>query len=68
MIGGLPSCMWCIALFIGYELGKTEPGAGSQRCGKLIGGIVGAFRAMGGTGLSGGVASTRGRKPIFARC
>ena len=58
----------CIALFIEYELGKTEPEAGSQRCGKLIGGVVGASRAMGGIGSSGGVASTRGKKTIFARC
>ena len=58
----------CIAMFIEYELGKTEPGAGSQRCGKLIGSIVGASRAMRGIGSSGGVASTRGKKTIFARC
>ena len=62
MEGGLPSCRWCIALFTGHELGKTEPGAGSQGCGKLIEGIVGAFRALGGTNSSGGVASTRGKK------
>ena len=68
MAGERPSCRWCIALVIGYDLGKTGPGVGSQRCGNVLGGIGDASRATGEIDSSEGVASTRGRKPMLARC
>ena len=68
MAGERPSCRWCIALFIGYELGKTGPGVGSQMCGNVPGSIGDASRVLGGIDLSEGVASTRGGKPMLARC
>ena len=45
--GERPSYRWCTALFIGYELGKTGPGVGSQRYGDVLGGIGDASRAAG---------------------
>ena len=66
--GERSSCRWCIALFIEYELGKTGPGVGAQRCGNVLGGIGDASRATGEIDSSEGVAAPLCRKAMLARC